>query len=221
MSTQVLDIIMNVVTYMVIVANVLVLRKKPLLLFKALLAFLLIGEVTHFSMDYAIYALKNKDLAWEIRYIYGFFDTAFLTWMAIAYGNYPSPKKKALLAAATSGGIWILFLILHYLGILEFQVAWMESIANIILTLLFGFGIITRVEIPETPLVSGINFILVGFLIYLFSTIVIFGIQGTSIREEVYGFIHGALHILRDVFFLLAFYVEFFGAGRVLARIDK
>ncbi len=212
---------MNVVTYLVIIANVLVLRKKPSLLYKVLLAFLLIGEATHFCMDYASNVLSNKGLAWEIRYVYGFFDTTFLTWMAIAYGNYRSPKKKALLAATITGGIWLVFLLLHYFDKVEFNAAWMESIANIILTLMFGFGILTRVEIPETPLVSGVNLVLVGLLIYLFSTIVIFGIQGTSIREEVYGIIHGSIHILRDLFFLLAFYVEIYGVGKRLAKFES
>jgi len=205
------EILEDLFAYFLIVFNLILVIKGSPNAFRLFFAFLLFGLASHLFMDYFMIIKGRVDLAWEVRYIYGFFDTVLLLWLATAYGNYARPIRIALITSSFFGGIWLLFLLLHYLGFLEFNVAIMESSAGIVLSLALGFGLLSRVEIleDENPLLNPINLLLISQLVYVFSTVVIFGIEGTAIREEFYQIIHGSIHALRDVLILFAFVMEY------------
>lgn len=206
-----LEILEDLFAYFLIAFNLVLIIKGAPKAFRFFFVFLLFGLASHLFMDYFMVIKSRVDLAWEVRYIYGFFDTVLLLWLATAYGNYTRPKRIALITASFFGGVWLLFLLLHYLQILEFNVAIMESSASIVLSLALGFGVLSRVEKleGENPLLNPINLLLISQLVYVFSTVVIFGIEGTAIREEFYPIIHGSIHALRDILILFAFIMEY------------
>lgn len=205
------EILEDLFAYFLIAFNLILVLKGSSKAFRIFLVFLFLGQTAELAMDYFMDILDRVDLAWEVRYIYGFFDTVLLLWLATAYGNYSRPKRVALITAAFFGGIWLLFLLLHYLNFLEFNAAIMESSASVVLSLALGFGVLSRVEKleDEHPLLNPINLLLISQLVYVFCTVVIFGIQGTAIRERFYDIIHGSIHALRNILILFAFIMEY------------
>ena len=195
--------------FLIVISGLVVVRRPFSLVFCSLLVFLILGVITENLMDF--YKERDGDyiMAWEVRYVYGYFDTFFLVWFPIRFGNFRNREKRSIIWAGILSSIWLFFLILHYAGLVPFNPGIMESSASIIFVLLFGFSILTRAELIELPLVSSLNFLLVGFLLYLFCTIVLFGIEGTAVRRQLYGFIHGTFHIIRDLFIAGAVYLEF------------
>ncbi len=217
------EILEDLLAFFLVVFNLILIVKGSSKTFRFFFVFLLFGLASHLFMGYFMVIKGRVDLAWEVRYIYGFFDTVLLLWLATAYGNYARPKRIALITSSFFGGIWLLFLLLHYLGFLEFNVAIMESSAGVVLSLALGFGVLSRVEKleDEHPLLNPINLLLISQLVYVFSTVVIFGIEGTAIREEFYQIIHGTIHTLRDILILFAFVMEYRRLKLSKIRIDS
>jgi hypothetical protein len=115
------------------------------------------------------------------------------------------------------GLIYLFFLILHFTGQYPFKAWILEPLGGSITALLAGFSLLTRVELPDSKLLSGINLILAGQLTYSFSTIILFGLQGLAIRSNIY-FVHDILHILRDLSFLGACYCAYKDPEAVIAK---
>ncbi|HKL02082.1 MAG TPA: hypothetical protein VJ911_00350 [Cryomorphaceae bacterium] len=204
------DVVMRLFVFALLGFNTVLYLRGASVVFKSFLLFLVIGELAGISMIIAQQETGNKDLAWEIRYIYGFFDTVYLLWLAAYTGNYRNRKKLSVILPSIAGGVWLFFLILHYTGVMEFKVGLLESSMGMVLSIALGFALLSRVEVPEeiNPFLNPVNLLLTSQLIYVFSTITIFGIAGTEIRDRYY-FIHQAVHILRDIVILAAMTLEY------------
>jgi len=172
---------------------------------KTFLLYLAIGLIAEVVMHFTFSHLKNTELTWEIRYLYGLFDTAFLLWFPLRYSNLKRRRRWAFWVSFIGGGIWWVFLILHYLDRYDFPVGLMESSANVIMVLVVGFVLLMRAEITTIPLVNSFNLILTGLLLYLFCTVLLFGIPDTLVRDKMY-YLHDIFHLIRDLFFIAAFY---------------
>ncbi len=204
---ETVETIQRVIPFLLIGLNGYVCWRKPSLLFNVFLTFLVIGVLAEMGMVFVEHELNRRDWAWEIRNIYGFFDTVILMWIAVRYGNYKNSIRKARLFASVVGGVWIVFLLLHYFNVLAFQIGAMESTANVVLSLAMGFALLTRVEVTDQPLVNPINLLLCSQLVYLFSTVMIFGLGEMPIRNRLY-FIHDIAHFLRDLLIVTALLKE-------------
>jgi len=185
--------------------NLFALRKKRSQILKALLFFLVVGLITGIVMNVTLYYWENKPLTWEVRILYGLFDTVFLLWFPLRFSNLKRRRQWAFWVSLAGGAIWSVFLILHYGNYYEFPVGMMESSANVVMVLVVGFVLLMRAEITTIPLVNSFNLILTGLLLYLFCTVLLFGIPDTIVRDEMY-YLHDIFHLTRDSFFIAAFY---------------
>lgn len=204
------DFVLRPMEYILIGFNIVLVLRNCSLVFKSFLLFLIFGQLANDGMRIAQYITGNHNLVDEIRYIYGLFDITYLLWLATAFGNYKNRKRLSIILPAIAGFIWLLFLLLHYFKILAFPVGAMESSAGIVMSIALGFAILSRIELLEesNPLYSPINLLLISQLLYVFSTIVIFGIAGTAIRDKLY-FIHSIIHFMRDLIIISAFILEY------------
>ena len=108
---ETVETIQRVIPFLLIGLNGYVCWRKPSLLFNVFLAFLVIGVLAEMGMVFVEHELNRRDWAWEIRNIYGFFDTVILMWIAVRYGNYKNSIRKARLFASVVGGVWIVFFV--------------------------------------------------------------------------------------------------------------
>ncbi|MCA1764420.1 MAG: hypothetical protein ABR574_05965 [Cryomorphaceae bacterium] len=203
------DVFMRLLVFFLLGFNTVLYLRGASLVFKSFLLFLVVGELAGISMNVSMRETGTTDLAWEIRYVYGLFDTVYLMWLAAYTGNYRNRKKLSKILPSIAGGIWFIFLILHYTGVFEFDIGFWESSMGMVLTIAIGFALLSRVEVPDSnPLRNPINILLTSQLIYVFSTITIFGIAGTEIRDRFY-FIHHIIHVLRDFGIIAAMVFEY------------
>lgn len=204
------DVFMRLLVFFLLGFNTVLYLRGASIVFKSFLLFLVVGELTSISMNISMWETGNTDVAWEIRYVYGLFDTVYLMWLATYTGNYRNRKKLSKILPSIAGGIWLIFLILHYAGLFEFNIGFWESSMGMVLSIAMGFALLSRVEVPDksNPLLNPINLLLTSQLIYAFSTITIFGIVGTEIRDRFY-FIHNIIHLLRDIAIIMAMIMEY------------